>query len=571
MYNTKIADIFDTIADLLEFKQDNPFKVRAYRAASQKLRSMSEDITNYAEKEALTTIPGIGKELSEKIKEIVSTGRLMAYEKLKEEIPIGILEIMAIPGIGPKTARLLYDNLKIDSVDKLRKKAAAGALSRLPHIREKTQNNILKAIGFLEESSKRMLLGAALLTAIPIIETLKRLKEVEKISPAGSLRRMKETIGDIDILVTSRKPGKVMDLFVNLPQVDKVLAHGETKSSIMTDRGIQVDLRVVDPSSYGAALVYFTGSKAHNIHIRKIAASKKCKINEYGVFKTSSDNKIAGSAEVDVYRAIGLDFIPAEIREDVGEVEAAQFHKLPNLVELKKIKGDLHVHSNLSDGVHPIEDVAKACIQRGYKYVAITDHSQSLRVAHGLPESKVLSKIDDIKRLNKNLKGFRVLAGVEVDIKGDGKLDYPNKILKELDIVIAAIHSGFKQPREHITSRLLKAMDNPYVDIIAHPTGRLLGRREAYQVDLEKVLSHAKKTNVAVEINAFPERLDLDDVHTRRAVDIGVRLVISTDTHIKEHLDFMNLGVAVARRGWARASDVLNTLSVDKLLKALKR
>lgn len=571
MYNQKIADIFEAIADLLEYKQDNPFKIRAYRKASQDLRSMSDDICKYAQEDSLTTLPGIGQELANKIKEIIATGKLKTYQKLKKEVPAGVLEIMSIPGVGPKTAKLFFDKLKIDSIEKLRKKARAKELSSLPHIKEKTEENILRAIGFKQESSKRMLLGTALPLAEEIVEELKGLKEADNISPAGSLRRMKETVRDIDILVTSRNPGKVMEVFINLPQVKKVLAHGQTKSSVIIEEGIQVDLRVVEPSSYGAALVYFTGSKAHNITIRKIAVKKKLKINEYGVFNIRTNKRIAGKTETEVYRSIGLDFIPPEIREDRGEVEAAMAHKIPELIELKDIKGDLHVHSNLSDGAHPIEELVRICSDRGDEYVAIADHSQSLKVAGGLSEKEIIQKVKKIRKLNEELKDFRILAASEVDIKSDGSLDYPDSILKELDIVVAAIHSGFKQPREQITARILKAMDNPYVSILAHPTGRLIGSRGAYDVDMEKVLEQAKENGVAVEVNGFPERLDLDDIHTKTAVEMGVKLVISTDAHSKEQLGFIRYGVAVARRGWAEKNDILNTLSADKLLRALKR
>lgn len=571
MYNQKIADIFEAIADLLEYKQDNPFKIRAYRRASQGLRSMSDDICKYAEEDSLTTLPGIGKELADKIKEIIATGKLKTYQKLKKEVPAGVLEMMSIPGVGPKTAKLFYDKLKIDSIEKLRKKARARELSSLPHIKEKTEENILRAIGFMQEASKRMLLGTALPLAEGIVEELKGLKEVDNISPAGSLRRMRETIRDIDILVTSKNPGKVTEVFINLPQVKKVLAHGQTKSSVIIEEGIQVDLRVVEPSSYGAALVYFTGSKTHNIAIRKMAVKKRLKINEYGVFNTRTNRRIAGRTESEVYKSIGLDFIPAEMREDRGEVEAAMAHKIPELVELEDIKGDLHVHSNLSDGAHTIEELVQICAGRKDEYVAIADHSQSLKVAGGLSEKEIIQKVKKIRKLNKKLKNFRILAASEVDIKSDGSLDYPDSILKELDIVIAAIHSGFKQSREQITARILKAMDNPYVSILTHPTGRLIGSRQAYDVDMEKVLGQARKNGVAVEINGFPERLDLDDIHTKTAVEMGVKLVISTDAHSKEQLDFIRYGVAVARRGWAEKNDILNTLSADKLLKALKR
>ena len=571
MYNQKIADIFDSIADILEFRQDNVFKIRAYRKASRALRSMPEDIASHATAGTLTDIPGIGKELAEKINEIIATGRLKAYEKLKKDLPEGILDVMSLQGVGPRTAKLLYESLKIDSIEKLRKAAESKKLSTLPHIREKTQENILKAISFMQGSSGGMLLPEALSIAQDITGKLMRLKGVQMAIAAGSLRRMKQTVNDIDILAASNSSREVMDLFTNLPQVKKVIARGETKASVIIEGGRQADLRVVEPDSYGAALVYFTGSKEHNVAIRKIGVKKKLKVNEYGVFKVNSPRRIAGKTEEDVYRALGLSYIEPEMREDRGEVEAALAGKLPRIVELKEIRGDLHVHSDYSDGSMSLEEAARALRAMGYEYGAITDHSKSLKIAGGLSEKEVISKTEKIRRINKGYRDFRLLSGTEADIRSDGTIDYPDDILRELDVVIAAVHSGFKQPKEQITKRILKAMDNPHVDAIAHPTGRLIGTRQAYDVDLEAVLKGAKERGVAIEINAYPERLDLDDIHTRMAVDMGVKLIISTDAHLKEQLNFMQLGVAVARRGWAGTKDILNTLSVDDLIKALRR
>ncbi|HEO64036.1 MAG TPA: DNA polymerase/3'-5' exonuclease PolX, partial [Candidatus Omnitrophica bacterium] len=566
MRNQIIADIFDQMGDMLEFQGENPFKIRAYHRAAQNLRSLGKDIADYVKKGTLTTLPGIGKELAGKIEEFISTGKMSAYEELKNSISGGILDMMAIPGLVPKTAKLLYDELRVNSIEKLKRYAKRGRLAALPHLKEKTQENILKGIELLQKGAERMLLSEALLAAEEMLKTLEENRKIAMISLAGSLRRMKETVRDIDILAASREPQKIMSVFTGMPQVKQVLAHGHTKSSIITKSGVQVDLRVVEPDSYGAALVYFTGSKEHNIHMRSIAVKKGLKISEYGVFKKNGKKRIAGKTEEDVYKSVGLDFIPPELREDRGEFEAARLKKLPNLITLKDIKGDFHVHSKWSDGACSIEDIAKRCKGLGYEYVAICDHSKSLKVAGGLSEKDLLKKNEQIKKVNKKMKGIKVLSGAEVDIDSEGKLDYPDNILKELDIVICAIHSGFKQSQDVMTNRILRAMDNKYARVFAHPTGRLIGQREPYNADLEKVIRHAKKTNTALEINAYPERLDLDDIHAKTAAELGVKMAIATDAHTLDQLNYMRFGVAVARRGWLKKKDVLNTLPLTELL-----
>lgn len=486
-------------------------------------------------------------------------------------MPKGLLELVTVPGVGPKTAKLLSERLKIKNIDDLRKKAKAGKIAELPGMKQKTEENILKGVEFLRRGRGKIPLGTAYTIAIQIIARLKRLPEVKRISPAGSLRRMKETVRDIDILVTSTKPQKVMHAFTSLPLVQEVVAEGLTKATVIAKDGIQIDVRVVDPKSFGAALTYFTGSKAHNIRIREMAVKKGLKINEYGVFKQKTKRRIGGAEEEEVYRAVGLPYIPPELREDAGEIEAGLKGKLPKLVELGDIKGDLHVHSESSDGYNSIKELAQAAKSVGYQYICITDHSKTLSIAGGLSDKEILKQADEIRVLNKKLKGIKVLSGIEVEILGDGSLDYKDDILKQLDFVIAAIHSGFKQGREKLTRRMVNAMKSKFVHVIVHPTGRLMGVRDAYEIDIEEVFKVAKETNTALEINAFPQRLDLNDINSRRAGELKVPLVISTDAHVVDQLDNMVFGVNVARRGWLKKGNILNTLPLPKFLKAISK
>jgi DNA polymerase (family 10) len=453
----------------------------------------------------------------------------------------------------------------------LEKAARKHKISQLPHLKEKTEENILKGIELIKGGMERMPLGVALPLADEIIGALKKLPEVKKINPAGSLRRRKETIGDIDILITSTHPAKVMDVFTTLPCVSQVIAHGETKSSILTKEGIHVDVRVLNPRNYGAALQYFTGSKEHNIALRTLAAKKGYKISEYGIFNKKSGKRLAGEKEEDIYRILGLSYIEPELRENRGEIEAAKANRLPKLIEESDIRGDLHVHTNWSDGSASIEKIVEAARKRGWGYVAITDHSKSLKIAGGLSDKELKDQIKKICNLNKKLKGFRILAGIEVDILKDGTLDYSDELLRQLDFVVAAIHTGFKQPKEEITKRIVKACENKWVDSIAHPTGRLLGERAPYEVDLDEVIKVAKQTGTFLEINAYPKRLDLNDIHSRKAKEAGVKVSIGTDAHTLDQLDNMTIALTAARRGWLEKKDVLNTLPVDKLLKKLKR
>ena len=571
MKNLIVADIFEGTADILEIKNENPFKIRAYRRAALNIKGLAEDVEALAKEDKLSAISGIGKELEAKIKEIIATGSLKYYEKLKKEVPQGILDLMLVPGIGPKTARVLHDSLKINSVQDLEKKARSHEIRGLPGLKEKTEENILRGIELVKKRAGRMSLKEALDLAGEIVPELEKLSGVKKISVAGSLRRMKETVRDIDILLTSSRPRAVMGAFVKLPLVRDVLAHGDTKSSILTENGIQIDVRVVEERNFGAALLYFTGSQAHNIHIRHIAKKMGMKVNEYGVFLEKTNRSVAGRTEEEVYKAMKLSFIPPELREDRGEIEAAAKGKLPKLLELSDIKGDLHVHSKWSDGMHSVEEIARAAKRKGYEYIAITDHSKTLKVARGLSEKDVMKKMAEIERVNKKIKGIKVLCGTEVDILQDGSLDYDKRMLKRFDIVVAAIHSGFKEPKEKLTTRVIKAMESGLVHILAHPTGRLMGSRDPYELDFAKIFKTAIQTRTCMEISAFHERLDLDDVNSRAAKEAGVKLAIGTDAHIIDQLDSMLLGLSVARRAWLEKKDVLNTSDLDSLLKLIRK
>jgi DNA polymerase (family 10) len=592
MKNLEISQVFREIANILEIKGGNVFRIRAYEKAAQNIEGLTQNISDYAKEDRLSEIPGIGKDLSQRLKEFLATGKIQVYEDLKKSIPKGLLELLKIPSVGPKTAKLLYEKLKIKNISDLEKALKQNKLKGIFGIKEKTIENILKGINLLKKGRERMTLAMATQVADEFVSSLKKLPEVKKITPAGSLRRQKETVRDIDILIISDKPQKVMDTFVDLAPVKEVLAKGPTKSSVRTKDDIQVDCRVERQKSFGAALLYFTGSKNFNIKLRSIAQKMGLKINEYGVFSATQrraclpphllrrgrdgqgeggDKYIAGKTEEEIFKILGLSYIEPELREDTGEIELAKKNQLPRLIRLQDLKGDLHVHSSWSDGSNSTDEIVNACQKRGYSYVAITDHSQGLKVANGLNLFELKKKKAEIERINKNLKNFRVLYGTEVDIDSEGRLDYPDSVMKEFDVVVAAIHSGFKQSREQITKRLVRACQNKYVHIIAHPTGRLWGEREAYEVDFEKLFKVAKDTSTFMEINSFPQRLDLSDLNCRRAKEMGVKLCINTDAHTTEQLDVIKLGIAVARRGWLEKKDVINTLELEDLLKILKK
>jgi DNA polymerase (family 10) len=563
--NLEIARAFDLIADLLELKGENPFRIRAYRRAAQNLETLTEDLETLAAQGRLDEIPGIGPDLAGKIGEYLGTGRIDALESLRREVPAGLADLMGVPGVGPKTAKLLHDRLKVTDLGQLETLARAGKLRGLPGIQAKTEQNLIKGIALVRRGQARMPLGRALPLAEEIAHALARVRGVKRVEPAGSVRRRKETVGDLDILVTSTDPARVMDAFVRLPQVADVLERGPTKASVRHRDGIQVDLRVVEPATFGAALQYFTGSKAHNIRIREMAVKKRLKISEYGVFREPGGRRIAGATEEEVYAAVGLPWIPPELREDSGEIETAQSRRLPALVELDDIRGDLHCHTNATDGHHTVEALVAGARERGYAYVLVSDHSRSTRIADGLTAEEALAHVEKIRAVGRKQRGIAVLAGSECDILPDGSLDYPDEVLAKMDLVVAAVHSRFKQPRAEMTKRICRALENPYVNILAHPTGRLIGLREPHDVDLEAVFAAARRHGKALEINCYPDRLDLNDVHARRARELGVLLAINTDTHALDQLDTMRLGVATARRAWVGPTEVINTWTLDKL------
>ncbi|MDH7513389.1 MAG: DNA polymerase/3'-5' exonuclease PolX [Clostridiales bacterium] len=573
VHNSDISEVFNRTADYLDIKGENPFRIRAYRNAARIIGSLSRSVADMvAHEEDLTKIQGIGQDLAGKIKEIVKTGTLPLLEQLKRELSPELSALMEIPGLGPKRVKVLYDEMGIRSVDELRQAAEEGKVRTLPGFGAKTESVILEEIGKIKETKKgglRLKLAVAEQVVEPLVGYLKKIAGVKEIDVAGSYRRRRETVGDLDILVACGQSCPVMDKFVGYEDVEKTLSRGKTRSSVVFRNGIQVDLRVVPEASYGAALLYFTGSKAHNIAIRKIAQKKKLKINEYGVFR--GEKRIAGRTEKDVYKQVGLPWIEPELREDRGEVEAAQEKRLPRLVRLEDIRGDLHVHTTWSDGRSSLEDMAEAAKRLGYEYLAVSDHSKHVTVAHGLDEKRLSQQIKEIDRLNGKLKGLRLLKSIELDILESGSLDLPDRVLEDLDLVICSVHSKFNLSREKQTERIIRAMDNPHVHIFCHPTGRLINERRPYEVDLERVMNAAKERGCHLELNAHPDRLDLDDVECKRAKEIGLKVAIATDAHSLDDLRFMRFGVGQARRGWLEPEDVLNTKSWEELEGFLKR
>lgn len=563
MKNAEVARCLNEIADILEIRAENPFRVRAYRRGAQVIEGLTEDLAAIQARGELLAIPGIGKDLAGKIQECLACGQIAYLEELRQQVPAGVVELMRIPGLGPKTAKLLHERAGVDSVEALEALARDGKLAGLPGIKAKTEENILKGIRVWRSGRERMPIGNALPVAEALAAHLGTVPGVRQIAVAGSLRRMRETVKDIDVLVVSEAPAAVMAAFVGHAGVAEVLAHGDTKSSVRL-RDIQVDLRVVEPEAFGAALQYFTGSKQHNIRVRELAQRRGLKLSEYGVFD-EGNRRVAGATEAEVYQAVGLPWIPPELREDAGEIEAAQQGGLPALLVLGDIRGDLQLHSTWSDGRPSLAELAAAARDKGYSYIAVTDHSKSATIARGMSEERLLQMIEDVAAVNAQQAGFRVFAGCEVDIRADGELDYADDLLARLDLVQISVHSRFKMSRDEMTARIVKAVQHPLVHVLGHPTGRLLGERAAYEVDLEAILAAARVAGIAIEINASPQRLDLSDLAARRAKELGIPIVISTDAHAIAQLDWMRFGVAVARRAWLTSSEVLNTRSAAEL------
>ena len=566
MKNPEIAKVLYDVADILEI-QGVQFKPNAYRKAARGVESLSREISDIYEEEGpkgLRKIPGVGESIAEKIEEMVKTGNLKYCDELKKAIPKNLSELIEIPGMGPKRAKLLHEKLRISSVEDLETAIKRQKIRKLRGFGEKSETDLLKGIELLKKGHERMLLGNALPMARLVESRLKELKEAYKVSIAGSLRRRNETIGDVDILVAAGKPRVIMNFFTTMPDVERVIAKGPTKSAVLLSNGIQADLRVVEDNSFGAALQYFTGNKEHNIKLRGMASKKGLKISEYGVFNKKTCKRIAGRSENEVYGELGLPYIEPELRENQGEIEAALEGKLPKIINYNDIKGDLHVHTRHSDGANTIEEMALAAQGMGYEYICIADHTKSQRIARGQTEEQVLKEIEEIRALNKRMR-IRILAGAEVDIKANGELDLDDSVLKKLDIASISVHSRFKSSREEMTERILKAMENEHVDILNHPTGRLISRRAPYEVDLQRIFKKAADRNIFLEVNSFPDRLDLKDVHVKAAIEAGAHLVISTDSHNKEHLRYIEYGIATARRGWAEKKDVINTKPLKKL------
>ncbi|BAU49525.1 DNA polymerase III [Sulfurifustis variabilis] len=572
VHNADIAKVFEEIADLLEIQGENPFRIRAYRNASRLIEGLGVSIGEMIEKnEDLTELPGIGKDLAGKINEVVATGTCEALEKLRKQLPPTLTTLLRIPGLGPKRVQTLYRELDIGTPEQLYAAAHEGKISALPHFGEKIETTILQAMEKHVEKEARFKLATAAQYAEPLKSYLETIPGVNRVVIAGSYRRAKETVGDIDVLVTARRGSPVMDRFTEYDEVEQILSKGPTRSTVKLRCGLQVDLRFVPQASFGAALHYFTGSKAHNIAIRRLGQQKRLKINEYGVFRGTK--RITGETEESVFRSVDLPFIPPEMRENRGEIEAARAGKLPRLVEIGDIRGDLHVHTNATDGHNTLKEMVEAAKMRGYEYVAITEHSRRVTVAKGLDPQRLRKQIDEIDRLNEKRLGITVLKGIEVDILEDGKLDLPDSVLSELDLVVCAVHSKFDLPKGRQTERVLRAMDNRYFTILAHPTGRLIQERGPLELDMLKVIRKARERGCFLELNAHPERLDLLDVYCQMARDEGVAVAVSTDAHSTRDYDYMKYGIGQARRGWLEAKDVLNTkglADLERLLKAAR-
>lgn len=569
--NRDIAGALRELALFLEM-DDVPFKPRAYEKAAYAVEAMDRPLAEvYASggTKALASLPGIGKGIAQRIAELLDSGRISDLEEMRRRYPVDIQGLTAIEGLGPKMVRALYSELGVRNVEDLEKAAREGRIRRLPHFGEKSEQKILKGIAFLRQAAGRRPIGSVLDLVREIERRLAELPSVQKVAIAGSIRRCRETVGDCDLLVVSRRPESVMDFFASMPEVAHVYGKGPTKTMVRLANGLDADLRVVAAESFGAALNYFTGSKAHNVALRRLAQDRGWKLNEYGLFE--GERRLAGRTEEEIYEALGLQYVPPELREDRGEIEAAREGRLPELIERGSLRGDLQIQTTWTDGAASIEDMVEAARALGLEYIAITDHTRSLAMTGGSDEKKLLEQVAYIEDLNRRLEGFRILTGAEVNILEDGSLDIEDEVLARLDVVGVAVHSHFHMPREQMTRRIIRAIENPHADILFHPTGRVLMKREPYDVDIDAVIEAARRTGTVLELDAFPDRLDLKDEHVHKAIQAGVPIVIDSDAHNPAHLRYPNdVGIGTARRGWATGRDVLNTLSCAELLARLK-
>jgi DNA polymerase (family 10) len=572
MENKEIVRIFSETADLMEISGEDPFRIRSYRNAMQAIENLTDSVEEIARdpERKLTDIPSIGKGMAAHIEEIYRTGESSLHKQLLAKYPPVALELLKIQGLGPKSVGLLLTHFHVKSLDELEKLCREGKLRELPRMGEKLEQKILKSLESFKRSAGRHLINVADELATELREHLAAAAGVKQVTPAGSLRRGAETIGDIDLLVTGGDPAKVAEHFLKFPKIAEVIAHGENKVSVKLKEGIQVDVRLLEPETYGAALQYFTGSKAHNVALRDRAKRQGYKLNEYGLFRIKDDSLVAGRTEEEIYKKLGLKYIEPEMRENFGELDLAAADELPRLIKLEDIRGDLHMHSTATDGKCSIAEMAEAAQARGLEYVAITDHSQALAIANGMNEKRVLAQIKEIRKIESRMDGFRIFAGTEVDILQNGTLDLDDEVLAQLDVVVASVHSYMNLPAEKMTERLLRTLENPHLNILGHPTGRLLLRREAFPFDMERIIEEAGRRHVAMEINSQPDRLDLCDRDARLAKEKGVKLVISTDSHHTSQLANAKYGVLTARRGWLEKKDVLNTLPAAEFEKAMK-
>lgn len=569
--NDEVAAILQEIGDMLEIRGEMRFKVRAYHRAAASLRALAEDVNKALAEDRLEQIPAIGRGLAQKIAELLTTGKMAFYEDLKEAVPTQILELMRIPGLGPKKAKLLYETLGVTTIDELEQAIEEHKLRALKGMTGKTEENILRGIGDFRHARERILLFEALPISERILNEIRRQPFVKQAEAGGSLRRKRETIGDIDLLVATDEPQKVMDFFCEMAEVRHVLARGDKKSSVIVKNGLQIDVRAVAADEYGAALQYFTGSKEHNVRLRDRSKRSGFKINEYGVFRVDTGERLGGRWEEEIYNELGLDFIPPVLREDKGEIEAAEEHRLPNLVKIEDIKGDLHCHSRWSDGLSKIAEMAEAAAALGYEYICLSDHAEKLKVAGGLTPRDLAERQKEIDKLNGEFGDrLAILSGAELNIDNDGTVDYKDPLLETFDVVTASVHKGFNQSRQQLTERTIRAMESRHIDIIGHPTGRILGKRPPFALDIEKVLEAAADTGTVLELNSFPDRLDLRDGYLREGKTKGVKFAINTDAHLATHLRYISYGISMAQRGWLEPEDVINTYPLEKLRRSIK-